>query len=133
MLAVAQSEALASALFCTPTACTLQIDIDGGEKLFVDGGLYANNPIIQAFRWALSHQEDLNLTEGYQPLRFDDMLVLSLGTGRSDPRTPGRQHGTKIGWAQPAVKAAMEGSATAAHNTTFEVFHAHKSLAGYLR
>ena len=61
------------------------------------------------------------------------MLVLSLGTGRPETPEPGRHHMTQLGWALPAVTAAMEGSATAAHNTVFEVFHAHKSLAGYLR
>lgn len=55
------------------------------------------------------------------------MLVLSIGTGQGAARSRNTPPSNTIAWARPAINGSMEGSATAAHQTVFEVFLAHES------
>jgi len=70
------------------------IDVGGGEEgVFVDGGLsLANNPSMQLFLAATLKGFNLNWETGQ-----DNMLIVSIGTGRRDKKLIGRK------WSNPTL------------------------------
>lgn len=87
---------------------------DGGA--LVDGGVFVNNPTIAAI------VEALKRTEG-EPIRTEDLLVVSLGTGRHERGfDPGEVAGWgALGWIAPAkgsepplIGAMLDGQSDAA-------------------
>jgi hypothetical protein len=88
-----------------------------GEAALVDGGVFVNNPTIAATIEALKR------TEG-EPLRPEDLLVVSLGTGQHER---GYEADEVAGWGAlgwiapggsgpPLIEAMLDGQSDAAHH-----------------
>ena len=102
----------------TSAAPTYFPALQRGEDALVDGGVFVNNPTIAATIEALKR------TEG-EPLRPDDLLVVSLGTGQHERGyDPGEVAGWgALGWIAPSggaepplIGAMLDGQSDAAHH-----------------
>jgi patatin-like phospholipase/acyl hydrolase len=107
------NEALVDVALRTSAAPTYFPIYDG----YVDGGVVANNPSMCAVAQALDSGQHLNGQGGWTPITLDDIVVLSLGTGRNQQFVP-REEGANIGllqWARHLVGILVDGTADVAH------------------
>jgi patatin-like phospholipase/acyl hydrolase len=79
-----------------------QFEVQGNSYALIDGGVFANNPAMCIYVDALAFGEP-----------FDDVLVLSLGTGNLDRRIPGDRAARwgLTGWALPLLDILFDGNA----------------------
>ena len=80
---------------------------DRGFYSLVDGGVFANNPTTLALMEAI-----IDSKKAGKPLRLDEILVVSLGTGsltRKYPYDEAKNWGI-VGWVQPLINITLDGS-----------------------
>jgi uncharacterized protein len=80
---------------------------DRGFYSLVDGGVFANNPTTLALMEAI-----IDSKKAAKPLRLDEILVVSLGTGSLTRKYPydEAKHWGIIGWVQPLINITLDGS-----------------------
>lgn len=84
---------------------------------YIDGGVVANNPSMCAVAQALDSARHVNAQGDLVPVTLNDIVVLSLGTGRNQQFVP-REQGANIGllhWAVHLVNILVDGTADVAH------------------
>ena len=79
-----------------------------GFYALVDGGVFANNPTSLALMEAIIDSKK----PGKTPLRLEDILVVSLGTGSLTRRYEydKAEHWGLVGWVQPLLNITLDGS-----------------------
>jgi patatin-like phospholipase/acyl hydrolase len=95
MWAIARATSAAPTYF--PPA---RLEVGDNSYALVDGGVFANNPAMCMYVDALAYGEP-----------FDDILLVSLGTGNLDRRIPGDKaaHWGLAGWALPLFDILLDG------------------------
>lgn len=80
---------------------------DRGFYSLIDGGVFANNPASLALMEAV-----IDAKKAGKRLDFDEILVVSLGTGSLTRRYPYEQakNWGLLGWVQPLLNITMDGS-----------------------
>jgi patatin-like phospholipase/acyl hydrolase len=80
---------------------------DRGCYSLVDGGVFANNPTTLALMEAI-----IDSKKAGKPLRLDEILVVSLGTGSLTRKYPydEARHWGLVGWVQPLLNITLDGS-----------------------
>jgi uncharacterized protein len=97
----------AAPTFFEPYQITTAHRTDTGSYSLVDGGVFANNPTTLALMEAI-----IDSKKAGKPLRLEEILVVSLGTGsltRKYPYDEARHWGI-IGWIQPLINITLDGS-----------------------
>lgn len=109
----------------------MPIDINNKTHYFLDGGLFKNNPTDQLHQFVVAalnqHMYDSSITHMHQA------VILSIGTGKAKPVDANPQEFWLKTWAHEALKAAMDGSATATECNLQQVFERHNRQQAYVR
>jgi hypothetical protein len=89
------------AALATAAPPTLFPSHEYGGRVLIDGGVFANNPVVAAIVEALKRKEEIE--EGEPPLAPSDLLVVSIGTGEHELEFTQDQVGGwgKCGWIVP--------------------------------
>ncbi|RXT16133.1 MULTISPECIES: patatin-like phospholipase family protein [unclassified Bosea (in: a-proteobacteria)] len=92
------------------------MDIKGIDHPMVDGGVFANNPVMLAMAEALRRDSGDGIRDFHKHTRFK---VLSLGTGNLIRRitTNESKFWNPAQWVRPMLDVIMDGSAESAHYT----------------
>jgi len=101
----------------TAAAPTYFPPLRSGDATLVDGGVFVNNPTVAATMEAMKRQEG-------DPIRADDLLVVSLGTGQYERAyDPDEVAGWgALGWILPTqgepplISAMLDGQSDSAHH-----------------
>lgn len=97
----------AAPTFFEPYQITTAHRTERGFYTLVDGGVFANNPTTLALMEAI-----IDSKKAGKPLRLEEILVVSLGTGsltRKYPYEEAKNWGI-IGWVQPLINITLDGS-----------------------
>lgn len=116
-------------------------DRDKVTTRYLDGGLYANDPVFFAYRWGpanLRHMDRLHLPD-FDP-GISQTLILSLGCGdvrnkvtKQTDQSKGPDEFRYHQWAQILIDAAIEGTGQISHFGLFHPFAAAHRMPAYLR
>jgi len=85
---------------------------------FIDGGVYVNNPSMAAIAEILANGRDfLYNSDRINPLKLDDIYLLSLGTGMTSKEiteSQGKNWGP-MSWVRPVIEVMMQGNSQSVH------------------
>jgi patatin-like phospholipase/acyl hydrolase len=102
------------------------------RMICVDGGVFQNNPTITGLVEVLKFPDIYN--NGH-PINFDDIFVLSIGTGRYNKTIPSRHayNGGELNWVKPVIDLSMWGNSQAVDEHMTRLFLLGSRKKHYLR
>jgi patatin-like phospholipase/acyl hydrolase len=90
---------------------------------FIDGGVFINNPSLAAVTEVLANNTDAlynkRIDRAENPLKIEDIFLLSLGTGITSKEITEYQGGKgQLFWARPIIDVMMQGNSQSVHHQT---------------
>lgn len=102
------------------------------DVLCIDGGVFMNNPSMNAVAEVLKHKDHYKIDE----TNINDIFLLSISTGKHNKQEVGlsaKHFGGKLIWAKPVTKIMMTGQSSATNYSTKQTLNINNNRVNYYR
>lgn len=102
------------------------------DVLCIDGGVFMNNPSMNAIAEVLKHRDHYKIDES----NIKDIFLLSISTGKHNKQEVGfsaKHFGGKLIWASPVTKIMMSGQSSATNYSAKQALNINGSTVNYYR